>query len=545
MNVSSIPFESIPGQSRLFLDYLRDPKGLKTYYPNAANSVGDVAAYGVKALAGYTTDRDELCDILVSINDLAGVGEETFKNIDLLRRSDTVAVLTGQQAGLFSGPLYTIYKVLSAVKMARELTAEGVNAVPVFWAATEDHDLEEVSIAHFVSASGEMVSAKYEGVDGDADLQVGEIVIDDSIHREIDQLFDQLPNSEFSADAKNILEGSWQPGSGFGAAFLRTMAKLVGKYGVIFVDPTDDRLRRLAGNIFVGAVQRSDQIVESVIARSAELANDGYHAQVNIGPDYFPIFLIDHDRKRRSLKKIGDGLYRVKGGKQDFTREELQRMAEEKPEQFSPGVMLRPVVQDYLFPTVCYVGGAAELAYFAQNSVVYASLGRSATPGMLRQSFTVVESKHRRALEKLGLSFTDLFEGRTVLGERLGAAILSPEKARVFAEAEERINTELNRLDQQLSPIDPTLVENLAKRRRKILYHIEALRRKTLAAVTRNDETFRRRLDGLFASVLPNGALQERTLNVFSFIDRFGPNFVDWIYDAIDLDDRGHRIIDI
>lgn len=538
-------FEDIPGQSRLFLDFLRDPAALKKYYPNAVTSIADVSAFADTALSGYKTDRDQLCDILLSVNEAAGAGPETFANIETLRDRNTVAVLTGQQAGLFSGPLYTIYKALSAVRMAEELNAADTRAVPVFWAATEDHDLEEVATAHFISASGETVSVRYEPDSVANDSQVGDVVVDETVVKEISGLMERLPNTEFSAEVSEILMDAWRPGVGFGTAFIRTMTRLLRKHGVIFVDPTDERLRRLASPIFTDAIRNVDVIVSSMLDLNVELTGDGYHAQVSVDAGYFPLFWIDPQRSRRSLKKSADGLYRVKGGKTEFSVGQLLQMAAEHPEQFSPGVMLRPVVQDYLFPTACYFGGGAEVAYFAQNSVVYRCLGRPVTPVMHRQSFTVVSSKHRRAFEKLNIGLTDLFDGREVLGTRLGAAIVSPETARLFAEAEERINGEMNRLDQHLSSIDPTLSENLATRRRKIVYHIGALRKKTLSAVIRSDETFRRRLDGLFTSILPNGGLQERTLNVFTFVNQFGLSFVDWIGDAIDLDDRGHRIIDL
>ena len=200
-------------------------------------------------------------------------------------------------------------------------------------------------------------------------------------------------------------------------------------------------------------------------------------------------------------------------------------------------------MQDFLLPTLGYFGGGAEIAYFAQNSVIYEVLRRPVTPILHRQSFTVVEPKHARSLKKYALNFTDLLNGMESVLPRIVEKYLNPETARVFAEAEEIINTQLNRLDQTLSSSEPSLAENLATRRRKILYHIGALRTKFYHAQIHKDETIKRQIESAFTALTPEKALQERTLNVLTFLNAHGLYFIDWIYEAIDLDDKAHRII--
>lgn len=536
----------IPRQSELFLKYLADPTSLKKYYPNTVESVEGIAQFVPELLANYKTDRAELCDALNEINIAAGAGQEILGNIELLREKDTVAVLTGQQAGLFTGPLYTVYKALSAIKMAEQLRDAGIKAVPVFWAATEDHDFEEVSEAWSLDSSGVLIQSKYQPADSMENAQVGNVVIDAQIEHVVDDLFSGLPVTVHSAAEKEAIIAEWGEGRGFGAAFIATLVRLLGEHGIVFVDPTHPKLRKLAAPIFASAVRESEGLVDAIIARSRELTDDGFHAQALVEPDYFPLFWIDDEGRRLPLRKAGDGLYRIKGTKQELSRSELEDIAVNEPDRFSPGVMLRSVVQDHLFPTACYFGGGAEIAYFAQNSVVYQMLGRPVTPIFHRQSFTVVEPKQKRAFEKLGLDFEQMFDGIEAIELKLSAGFpVMGSSTRLFADAEEIINTELNRMDQHVSQIDATLAAHLAKRRRKIVYHVAALRKKTLLAQSRSDEIFQNRLNGLFAALLPNGELQERSINVFSFIDRYGPHFIDWIYDAIDLDDRGHRLIEL
>ena len=514
LRASNLPFSAIPSQSKLFLDYLRNPLSLKRYYPNAVASHTDVSAFIPEVLTNYITDRNALCNGLTGINSQIGAGEKTFENIKLLREADTVAVVTGQQAGLFTGPLYTIYKALSAIKMAEELNASGCKAVPVFWVATEDHDFEEVSHAWFVGNAGELIEADYRPTDYKKNSPVGNVEIDGSITEVINEILNALTQTEFSADARDSIEQAWSDGTLFGNAFAKNLARILDKFGLIIIDPMHQGIKELAAPIYVNAIKKSEEIVANIRQKSSELESDGYHAQVLVEEDYFPLFWIDDEGRRTALRKVGNDLYRAKEEKREFSRTELASIANDDPQRFSPGVMLRPVVQDYLLPTVCYFGGAAEIAYFAQNSEVYRILDRPVTPIMHRQSFTVVEAKHRRTLDKFGLEFSDMFTGFDGVLENIGRKHLSEKTLASLAEAEQTISAQLNRLDQDLSQIDPTLAANLDKRRRKIMYHIAALKKKTYLAGLRKDETIERQIKSAFGALLPNGQLQERVLNV-------------------------------
>jgi len=545
MQVSSLPFSEIPHQSKLFIDYQADPTSLSRYYPNAVGSIERLRDFVPTVLANYKTSRIRLCDSLTVYNRHIGAGDTTLKNIELLRDTQTVAIVTGQQAGLFTGPLYTIYKALSAVKAARHLSEIGITAVPIFWIATEDHDFDEVAVAEFVGRSGRNFGTTYVPASYQRESQVGTVEVDANIESLIERIFDQLPETEFSGMSREKIADCWHAGTTFGEAFGRTLMSLLQQFGVIVIDPMQVEVKGLSAPIYEAAIQNVDALVSGVIEKSDQLSRDNYHAQVLIKRDYFPLFWQHDDGRRVALRKFGEGIFGNREIKSEFTLADLQRIAIEAPARFSPGVMLRPVVQDYLLPTACYVGGAAEIAYFAQNSAAYAVLNRPVTPIVHRQSFTVVEPRQRRILDKQELSLPQLFDGRDSSFVRLSEKNAPAETSRLFAVVEERVNTELNRLDQNLATIDPTLAANLATRRRKIIYHIAAMRKKTFLAVARKNSTLEQQLDDLFSTILPNNNLQERSINVFSFLNKYGSNFIDWIYDSIDLDDKGHRIIDL
>jgi bacillithiol synthase len=544
LTLESLPFSDIPGQSRLFLDYLERPLELREFYPGAVGAFEDLAARADEVLTNHAADRDAVADVLAAINTKLGAPAAVFDNIELLRKPDSVAVVTGQQAGLFTGPLYAIYKALSAVAAAERLRSLGVIAVPVFWVADEDHDFEEVSHTFVAGRDGNLDRIDVDPRRETEGLPVGSITLDDSVVGAIDRLFNALPQTVYTDELRSDIEKAWQPGTGFGDAFATQLLRLLGRFGLVVLSPMDLQLKSLSAPIYVEAVRRSAEVESALIGRSALLTERGYTPQVLIDEGYFPLFYHTEEGSRVALKRGGD-LIRTKDGSHKFTIDQLTEIAEREPGRFSPNVMLRAVVQDYLLPTICYFGGGAEVAYFAQMSETYRVLGRTPSTILHRQSFTVVEDRHHRAMVKIGLGLDDLFAGRDAVLPKVVDDGSGRDIARLMADVEERINMELARLDHSFSEFDVTLAANLATRRRKIIYHIGVLRDKFRRSVAAKDETLRRRLDGLFGVVAPEGGLQERSLNVNYFLNRYGPNFIDWLYESIDIDDRGHRIINL
>jgi bacillithiol synthase len=539
----NLPFSEIPAQSRLFIEYQKNPLDLLKYYPLTVPSHTQIAQRIPEVLASYKTDRGALCDALAEMNGGCRASGKTLENINLLRDEDCVAVVSGQQAGLFTGPLYTIYKALSAVKLTECLRGRGYKAVPVFWIATEDHDFAEVSKAHVINKKGELIELKNEPERCYENLPVGYVELDDSIKQTIEQLFSELPHTEFTDELRQMVENAWKPGIDYGEAFARLLTKILGAYGLILLCPLCENLKKLAAPVYVEAIKKSEQIVAALRARSAELESEGYHAQVLVAEDYFPLFWQARNKTRHALKKTPKGNYRVKDVEREFSLAELAELAEKEPQRFSPSVVLRSIVQDYLLPTVTYFGGAAEIAYFAQSAEVYKILERPVTPIFHRASFTMVESKHAKTLDKFDLDLKDLFAGIENLLPHIVEKYLNKDTAGLFAEVEEKINAQLNRLDQNLVEVEPTLADNLARRRRKIIYHIGVMRKKFHYAEMRKNEDIRRQLDAALAALVPHKHLQERTLNVLSFINRYGLYSIDWIYEAIDLDDKDHQIL--
>lgn len=543
LRVESLPFERIPHQSRLFLDYLKDPVALRKYYPSAVRFHHELQQRVPDVLAAHRVDRNRVADALAAMNQRWGAPAETLDNINLLRDEDCVAVVSGQQAGLFTGPLFTIYKALSAVKLAGCLRQRDTKAVPVFWIAAEDHDFIEVAKAEFIGRDCQLKQ-----VDVSTDLHrdgqpVGCVVLDDSITAVVDQLFELLPNSEFADDMKALVQSAWQPGRGYVESFATMMTTLVGRYGLIFLDPLDPEMKQLAAPLYAEAVRQAPQIATAIEERSRELEGAGYHAQVLATASSFPLFLHDEQGARRALTRAANGKYQTKDSDIDYTLDELIELALNEPQRFSPNVTLRAVVQDYLLPTIAYYGGAAEIAYFAQTAEVYRVLERPATPILPRSSLTMIERHTGRVLERYGLTLADFFDGLEPVTKRVVEEHLGAGTARNFAGAEEKINSELSSLKQELQAIDPTLADALETGRKKINYQLEGLRTRFIRAQMTRDEAAHRQLQRAADQLYPNKNLQERHINVTSLLARHGTYVIEWIFNAINLGSNDHQIV--
>src|SRR5262245_50977338 len=225
-------FSEIPRMSRLFNDFIYDYAKVSQFYTDFGRLESPLAEHA-KRVGAQSFDRDRLADALTRINRLAGSPELTFQHIEMLRRPGSVAIVTGQQAGLFTGPLYTVHKALTVIKLAACLREQGVDAVPVFWIASEDHDYEEVNHCRTIDREGHLQQVQYEPESRSADAPVGHIQIDPGITQAIDEFIALLPPSEFAPEIERDLRESYAEGTGFAEAFARLMARLFKDYGVV------------------------------------------------------------------------------------------------------------------------------------------------------------------------------------------------------------------------------------------------------------------------------------------------------------------------
>jgi bacillithiol biosynthesis cysteine-adding enzyme BshC len=543
MTGNTISFGQIPRTSRLFNDFLYDFNRVSKFYQPAGLDISALAARAQQVTA-QSFSRDVVADALADQNRRAGAGEQTFANIERLRQKDSVVVITGQQAGLFTGPLYTVFKALTAIKLAEHLRGLGVNAVPMFWIAAEDHDFEEVNHTRLVNREGGLLTITYAGCPPKEGKPVGHVKLNEKISDNIDELIAALPESEFTPRLAEDLRDSYQAGANFAEAFGRMMMKLFGKFGVVLINPLDDRLKSVAGEIYANAMSQTPEFAARLVSATAQLESSGYHAQVYTNPDAVPLFMLDEGR-RTAMVRRDDGRFYLKGSEKSFGATELIDTARRCPSCFSPNVTLRPIVQDYLLPTVAYIGGPAEIAYFAQLRPNYGLLNRVDPVVLPRASFTLIEKRHAKTMSKYNLQFTDLFSGFEEVMKMVVERSLDQNTATVFDETERIFNEQLDQLNASLIAVDPTLADALKGGREKILYQLSNLRTRFIHNRGKRDDTTKQQIERLFAALYPNKNLQEREINVSYFLARYGYELIDRIYEEIDVESFDHKLINL
>lgn len=536
----AIRFTDLPRTSRLFNDYLYDYEKVSRFYPNCGREVSPLAEHA-RRVGGQQFDRERVPDALERLNRRFGSSELTFKHIDMLRRPGSVAIVTGQQAGLFTGPLYTIHKALTVVKLAACLREQNVDAVPVFWIASEDHDYEEVNHLRLIDREGRLETIRYDACGRTVEGSVGHVQLCEGISQIIDQFIAQLPPSEFMPDIERDLRESYAHGLGFAESFARLMARLFKGYGVVLLDPLDEQLKQVAAPLYSQAIEKSADIARALVERSRELEEAGYHAQVHVSADAVPLFIMDEGRRVAISQQ--DGRFVVKGCERSFDLAELAELAARCPNCFSPNVTLRPVVQDYLLPTAAYIGGPAEIAYFAQIRAVYETLGRQEPCVLPRASLTIVEGRHQKIMKKYKIELRDFFDGLHAAITKVVEQSLHRDLADTFIETERIFAEQLDKLDVALRRAEPTLSATLERARAKVLYQIEHLRTKFIHSSVRREETAYRQVERAYTTLFPDKNLQERELNAYYFLSRYGPGLMDELYAAADIGYSNHRLV--
>ncbi|HKQ08893.1 MAG TPA: bacillithiol biosynthesis cysteine-adding enzyme BshC, partial [Blastocatellia bacterium] len=510
------------------------------FYADCGRTASPLAEHARK-VGAQSFDRERVANALERINRCAGSPELTFKNIEMLRRPGSVAVITGQQAGLFTGPLYTIHKAMTVIKLTDCLREQGVDAVPVFWVASEDHDYEEVNHCRLIDVEGHLKTVRYDPATRPSDAPVGRVQIDEGINAAIEEFVAALPPSEFLSDIERDLRESYAEGAGFADAFAKLMARIFKDYGVVLLDPLDEELKQVAAPLYAKAIERTPEIARALVERSRELERAGYHAQVHVSEDAVPLFVMDGGKRLAMTQR--DGRFYVKGSDRSFDKAELVELAARCPNCFSPNVTLRPVVQDWLLPTAAYIGGPAEVAYFAQIRAVYETLERQEPCVLPRASMTIIEHRHRKTLKKLKLALPDFFDGLHAAITKVVEQSLDRETADTFAETERVIGEQLDKLEASLRRADASLSDATRNARAKIVYQLDHLRTRFVHTSARRDETVYRQVERAYATLFPDKNLQERELNIYYLLARYGPTLMRDLYDAVEIGYSNHRLV--
>jgi bacillithiol biosynthesis cysteine-adding enzyme BshC len=535
-----LPFPQIPHTTRFFADFLAYAPQAQAFYPRPPHFAEWVKEEAAK-ISYDSSRRQRVADILERQNKHWNASSRTLANLERLRRGAAV-IVTGQQVGLFGGPMFSIYKALTAVKLAEEATAAGVDTVPVFWLASYDHDLAEVNHVSLPGAEGilETLTTSSHGIPGAPVSAV-------PLGEEILPLLERASALLGDAEANQLLRESYRPDETLGTAFARLYAKLFADWGVIVLDASDSELHHVAEPIYRAAIERADELAEALVARGEALEAAGYHQQVKVTPSSVLLFTLQ-DGSRTAIHRHGQGAGFAIGSEaatEKVSQADLLSRISSAPEQFSPNVLLRPVVEDYLLPALAYTGGAAETAYFGQAGAVYELLLGRVTPIIPRFSATMVEPKMQRLMERYGITVPDVFAGPEALRQKLAAHSLPHDLQSAFETTKQSLDAHLTAIKEKLTRLDRTLVDAAETAVSKMHYQLDRLHTQAARAELQKGELVSRHAETLSQALYPHKALQERGIGGIYFVARYGPDLLHQLYAAIRSDCLNHQILEL
>ncbi len=542
-HVPSLPYAALSASS-LFVDYCTRYGRVAPFYAGDFRNPDHLRAALVRTLA-FERNRDALVDALHAQQSRWGIDAPTRASLDALRSPDAAVVITGQQLGLFVSPLYTIYKTLTTIQLARQLAAStGRPVVPVFWMAGEDHDFPEIASTTLVDG-GAVTDVAYDAPPLSEDEvnagPVGRLRLDASIAARIDELARALPTTEFTADWQSLLHEAYTPGALMEDAFARVLKRLTQGTGLILASIDDPAMKRLAAPLFEREVRDFDGSAKRLAETSARLIHEGYHAQVATRPTN--LFMMEEEG--RLPVDAEDGRFILRGTTRSYSQDELLALVRTAPERFSPNVVLRPLIQDLLFPTVAYVAGPGETAYFAQYREVYAWAGVPMPIIYPRVSVSLVDPTVRKYLDFYPFALPEYARGTEWLLKQTATARMPESTEAVFAEANRAIDAQLDALKARAGEIDATLSRSADAARAKISRVVNRLHDRAIRGYKRSLETDRARLDRITGSLIPHGKPQERALSPFVLVNQYGLDVFTRLMDRLPLDTWEHHVIEL
>ncbi len=547
MQTECYPISALPGTSRLFRDYAEATDRptvarLRRWYPADPFHMG----WAGQAPSLPEPHREALATELLRQADLFRAREATRVNIELLR-SGAAAVVTGQQVGLFGGPLLTLFKAATAIRKAQDATRlSGRQHVPVFWLASEDHDLAEVDQVHLLAK--DRVETRVAGLGAmGGPVPVGDIPVGEKAEPLLawtEELLGYAPICE-------LLRAAYTDAPGYTATLASACGQLLShvfaEQGLVVMDASSRAFHQLGGEVLRAAIEQAAPLEEQLLRRSAELEAAGYHAQVKVAAEMSLLFLVstavDGSEGRRALRRTENGGW--KAGLQSYSTTDLLAILETEPERLSPNALLRPVFQDGILPTAAYIGGPAEIAYFAQSAVVYEGILGRVTPVLPRLSATLVEPAIATVMAQHELQLPDVLAAKTgeELSTKLGARAMPIEGKRKLAAAGNALDAELGTLLDYMTAMSPDLGRAAGVSANKMRYQMNRLRRMAARFQLERETSLRKHADAVLLNLYPEEHLQERLLAGVQFLARVGDGLPQMLVDHAGQECPGHRVI--
>ena len=535
MKTECYPISLLPGLSRLFLDFAERRDALTPFFPASAYSTEWMTIRPVLPPVG----RESLCNLLEQQNRSFGASDAVFENIARLR-SGASAVVTGQQVTLFGGPLFTILKAATTIRKAKDASIAGSPHVPIFWLATEDHDLAEADHVTFPDRHElKTLRLASEPANGSAAGKV-------TLGKSIEDLLAQAAEILGPGPLLDQLSACYREGRSLGQAFAQFISHTFAAQGLVVMDASSRGFHALGSDVLRQAIVRADELRGALNDRDQQLAAAGYHSQVLVPPLSSLLFLFDSGTGARvPLRRTAEGGWHAV--RQSYSAAELLAILDAEPERLSPNALLRPVFQDAILPTAAYVGGPSEVAYFAQSQVLYERILGRTTPVLPRLSATLMEPAIADLLARYDVSLPDVIQSALKdpleLAQRLGARSISAIGKRKLAAAGNALDTELSALATYMHSLDPGLGRAADVSSSKMRYQMNRMRRLAANYELRQDQTLGRNAGLIALNLFPNRHPQERVLGAAWFLSRYGEALPELLVEQAGQQCPGHKAI--
>ena len=529
-----------PWIRRLAADYAYDFPAVAPFF---AGDPADRAAWAdaIPRTQGHDRRREDIARVIAAQQERRQAPPRAREAGALLADRRAVAVVTGQQAGLFGGPLFTLLKALTALKLASQVSRDhGVPAVAVFWMDAEDHDWEEIRSCTVFDSDLAPRTVSLPLRPGADPAPIGTVQLDDSILTALDELEHLLPKTDFRSWLMAGLRRAYPPGIGIAEAFGRWIEEMLGERGLVVYDSSDAAAKSIVSGIFTRELSMPGQTAKLAALTGSDLITRGYHAQVHAQDDSLALFHLEHGR--RAIRQQ-DGQFVV--GDRQYRQATLVEQAATRPSAFSPNVLLRPIVQDTLFPTICYVAGPNELAYLGQLRNVYQYFGVPMPLMYPRASATLLDSTAARFVNKYKLPLEALQPRDEAALNDLLRTQIPPAVEDSLTAAASAIDAQMERVIQALPTLDPTLEGAARSTLARMQHDLQTLGGKVIQAAKRRHETLRRQFMHAQALAFPGGHPQERSVGFISFLNQYGPALIERLDEELPLDLGRHWIVTI
>ncbi|NUO78731.1 bacillithiol biosynthesis cysteine-adding enzyme BshC [candidate division KSB1 bacterium] len=534
-----VAISALPQVSKLYQTYIANFSALSDFYSVDYRSLASLSAHAERVRSA-PYPRHKVARILREQNERWGASTAVLHNLEALAQSESLAIVTGQQVGVFGGPLFTIYKALTCLKLAQNLSAQlGVRVVPVFWLAADDDDIAEINRLVVTTRDNNLATFVCE-LDSAQRKPAFKVHLTESVETCHRALAESLADSEFKQEILAALAQAYAPGQSLVDAFARWMAFLFRDFGLVLLNPTDPALRRLGAPVFQREIDGRSPSTEAALQASARLAQSGFSVQVPQRSGRSNLFYVDEYRHGLEWR---DGGFVTTDGTLRSSPAELLRRLQDEPQCFSTNVITRPILQDTLLPTVAYIGGPAEIAYFAQLRGVYERFGVAMPAVYPRKSLTLLEKKISHVLEKYALQLGDFWGNPDELLAQIARREAPEGLFDPVAAARDELGNRLSVLKERAIQLDPTLAAFIDKEHGKILHQLEALEKKLLQATKRQNETLQQQLLKAAHALYPMQHLQERELSIVPFLCKYGKPLLMQLYEAMEVEDFQHQVI--